>query len=158
MLLIISRLVSSRTYLFLMPHWEVKVKNMTHACLSANFTNQALRWSKIEKEGFAIMDTTERKHLILALVCGFDLTHHNNLVFRIYPKSVMLISQRQLFWAVRVCAPQCIGGHTQSMKNSSRPPQFAFSSCATFFLLFRLLLATNRRPLSFSTKIYFLPP
>lgn len=52
------------------------------AFLSGRFNETQLRWSILEKEGFAIIVPLEKVHWMCATPSGFDLfTNHNNLIF-----------------------------------------------------------------------------
>lgn len=89
------------------------IQDQRHETLTfraGHFRDTELRWYTIEKESYAIMETVERMHWLLATDRGFDLfTDHNNLVFLFDPTTAIAdISQtpprKVLRWAVRLSA------------------------------------------------------
>ena len=57
--------------------------------LSDQFTGSQLGWSTLEKEAFAVMETTNRMHWILATPDGFDFyTDHQNMIFLFDPLAI----------------------------------------------------------------------
>ena len=79
------------------------------AFISGKFNSTQIRWSTLEKEGFAIMETLRRMHWIVATSKGFDLfTDHNNLIFMFDPLAVqpdlsVSSTRKVLRWAIKMC-------------------------------------------------------
>jgi len=88
------------------PHAEQRHSPI--AFLSGRFDKTQLGWSVLEKEAFAVMNTLDRMHWIVATPDGFDLyTDHNNLIFLFDPLAVVPdMSQtslrKVLRWAVKL--------------------------------------------------------
>lgn len=93
------------------------------AFLSGAFAGAQLRWSTLEKEGYAIMATVDRMHWVLSNPDGFDIfTDHNNLVFLFDPLSVVpdlaqTTLRKVLRWAIRLSEYQYTCVHIKGADN-----------------------------------------
>ena len=88
------------------PHKEQRHSPI--AFLSGRFDKTQLGWPIIEKEAFAVMNTLDRMHWVVATPEGFDLyTDHNNLIFLFDPLAVVhdmsqTTLRKVLRWAVKL--------------------------------------------------------
>lgn len=80
------------------------------AFLSGRFDAQQARWSTLEKEAYAVLDTLQRMHWIAATPDGFDLlTDNNNFIYlfdllSIVPEMSQTTLRKVLRWSVKLSA------------------------------------------------------
>lgn len=105
-----------------LPHDEKKDTPL--ASLSIRFSETHMRWSVLEKEGYAVLARTTRLHWLTVTPRGFDLfTNHSNLSFSFHPLSFMpdfseSNVRKVLRWAIRLSTYNYVCFHIHSEDNA----------------------------------------